>query len=96
MSKMSEYHARLRREIDEEACLERMRQVRAKRQLVAGPFRLDYVDQQGRSGSQIAAAAGRLGEEPDQVSKLSRRTVDARNSKWWSEGRCNQQATLRP
>jgi hypothetical protein len=61
MSKMSDYHVRLRAEIGEEAYLERMRQVRAKRRLVAGPFRLDYVDKQGRSGSQIAAEAGRLG-----------------------------------
>jgi hypothetical protein len=61
MTKMAEYHARLRREIGEEAYLERMRQARAHRKDFGKPFRADYVDKQGRTGPEIAAAAGRLG-----------------------------------
>ena len=59
--KMSEYHARLRAEIGEEAYLARIAAVRAHRKDFGKPFRLDYVDKQGRTGSEIAAAAGKIG-----------------------------------
>jgi hypothetical protein len=38
-----------------------MRRLRAKRRDFGKPFRLDYVDKQGRTGSELAAEAGRLG-----------------------------------
>lgn len=72
MSKMADYHARKRAEMGEEAYLEQMRQVRAKRRQLGGPFRLDYVDAQGRTGSEIATAAGRAGYE----SKMSKRNQE--------------------
>jgi len=56
---MRDYHARLRAEIGEELYLARMAAIRAKRQNLGGPFRLGYIDPQGRTGSQIAAEAGR-------------------------------------
>jgi hypothetical protein len=38
-----------------------MQKLRNKRKNLGGPFRLDYVDRQGRGGSELAAAAGRVG-----------------------------------
>lgn len=60
-SKMSQYHRNLRAEIGEEAYLARMAAVRSKRKRLGGPFRLDYVAPDGRTGSQIATEAGRKG-----------------------------------
>ena len=50
-----------RQRIGEEAFAEHMRKVRDKRTRFGGPFRLDYVDSEGRSGSELAAEAGRAG-----------------------------------
>jgi hypothetical protein len=58
---MADYHAKLRREIGEDAYLARMARVRSHRKDFGKPFRLDYVDKQGRTGSQLAAEAGRRG-----------------------------------
>jgi hypothetical protein len=52
--------ATFRQRIGEAAFADHMRQLRAKRRNF-GPFRLGYVDDQGRTGSEIAAAAGRVG-----------------------------------
>jgi hypothetical protein len=49
-----------RQRIGEAAFADHMKRLRDKRKNF-GPFRLDYVDKQGRTGSEIAAAAGRLG-----------------------------------
>jgi hypothetical protein len=38
-----------------------MRKVRNKRKNLGGPFSLDYVDSQGRSGSELATLAGKAG-----------------------------------
>ena len=38
-----------------------MQKVRDKRKKLGGPFRLDYVDIQGRSGSELATLAGKAG-----------------------------------
>jgi hypothetical protein len=38
-----------------------MRKVRDKRKNLGGPFPLDYVDSQGRSGSELAGHLGREG-----------------------------------
>jgi hypothetical protein len=53
--------ATFRQRIGEEAFAEHMRRLRDKRRDFGKPFRLDYVDKQGRTGSEIAAAAGRIG-----------------------------------
>jgi hypothetical protein len=53
--------ATFRQRIGEAAFAEHMRSLRAKRRDFGKPFRLDYVDKQGRTGSEIAAAAGRRG-----------------------------------
>ena len=58
---MADYHRQLRAQIGEEAYLKRMAEVRSHRRDFGKPFRIDYVDKQGRTGSEIAAAAGRLG-----------------------------------
>ena len=58
---MADYHRRLRAEIGEDAYLARMAAIRAKRKRGGGAFRLDYVDKQGRTGSEIATEAGRAG-----------------------------------
>ena len=60
-SKMADYHRRLRAEIGEEAYLERMAAIRAKRTKQGGAFRLDYVAPDGRMGSEIATEAGKAG-----------------------------------
>jgi hypothetical protein len=53
--------ATFRQRIGEAAFAEHMRSLRAKRRDFGKPFRLDYVDKQSRSGSEIAAEAGRRG-----------------------------------
>ena len=53
--------ATFRQRIGEDAFADHMRRLRAKRKDFGKPFRLDYVDEQGRTGSEIAAAAGRIG-----------------------------------
>jgi len=53
--------ATLRQRIGEAAFAEHMRSLRAKRRDFGKPFRLDYVDKQVRTGSEIAAAAGKIG-----------------------------------
>jgi hypothetical protein len=53
--------ATFRQRIGEAAFAEHMQSLRAKRKDFGKPFRLDYVDKQGRTGSQIAAEAGRRG-----------------------------------
>ena len=53
--------ATFRQRIGEAAFAEHMQNLRAKRKDFGKPFRLDYVDKQGRTGSEIAAAAGRAG-----------------------------------
>ena len=53
--------ATFRQRIGEAAFADHMRRLRAKRRDFGKPFRLDYVDRQGRTGSEIAAAAGRIG-----------------------------------
>jgi hypothetical protein len=53
--------ATYRQRIGEAAFADHMRSLRAKRREFRKPFRLDYVDKQGRTGSEIAAAAGRVG-----------------------------------
>ena len=53
--------ATFRQRIGEAAFAEHMRRLRAKRKDFGKPFRLDYVDKQGRTGPEIAAAAGKLG-----------------------------------
>lgn len=58
---MRGYQTALRRELGEEKYKQRMADIRAKRRQLGGPFRLDYVDKDGRTGSQIAAEAGRDG-----------------------------------
>jgi hypothetical protein len=50
-----------RQRIGELAYAEHMRKVRDKRKRLGGPFRLDYVDSQGRSGSELATLAGKAG-----------------------------------
>jgi hypothetical protein len=58
---MAAWHNKRRAEMGEEAFLARMAAFRAKRQITSGGWRLDYVDSQGRTGSQLAAEAGRRG-----------------------------------
>ena len=53
--------ATFRQRIGEQAYAEHMRKVRDKRKNLGGPFRLDYVDSQGRSGSELATLAGKAG-----------------------------------
>ena len=53
--------ATFRQRIGEAAFADHMRRLRAKRRDFGKPFRLDYVDKQGRTGSQLAAEAGRRG-----------------------------------
>ena len=50
-----------RQRIGEQAYAEHMRKVREKRKKLGGPFRLDYVDSKGRSGSELATLAGKAG-----------------------------------
>lgn len=50
-----------RQRIGEQAYAEHMERVRDKRKNLGGPFRLDYVDSQGRSGSELATLAGKAG-----------------------------------
>ena len=54
--------ATFRHRIGEAAFAEHMRSRRAKRRDFGKPFRLDYVDKQGCTGSEIAASAGRIGD----------------------------------
>ena len=65
--------ATFRQRIGEAAFAEHMRSLRAKRRDFGKPFRLDYVDKQGRSGSEIAAEAGRRGGKNASTSKWSGR-----------------------
>jgi hypothetical protein len=53
--------ATFRQRIGEAAFADHMRSLRAKRRDFGKPFRLDYVDKHGRTGSKIAAEAGRRG-----------------------------------
>jgi hypothetical protein len=53
--------ATFRQRIGEQAYAEHMRKIRDKRKKLGGPFRLDYVDSQGRSGSELATLAGKAG-----------------------------------
>jgi hypothetical protein len=50
-----------RQRIGEQAYAEHMAKVRDRRKRLGGPFRLDYVDSQGRSGSELATLAGKAG-----------------------------------
>ena len=50
-----------RQRIGEQDYAEHMRKVRDKGKKLGGPFRLDYVDSQGRSGSELATLAGKAG-----------------------------------
>jgi IS30 family transposase len=67
-SKMADYHIRLRAEIGEEAYLARLAAVRSHRRKF-GHFELDYVDDQGRTGSEIATEAGRAGRRARTLNK---------------------------
>jgi hypothetical protein len=68
---VADYHKALRAEIGEEAYLARCAAMRAKRQHFGGPWRKDYVDKDGRTGIEIAAAAGRKGKrKPKQDKEL--------------------------
>jgi len=53
--------ATFRQRIGEAAFADHMRRLRDNRRDFGKPFRLDYIDKQGRTGSEIAAAAGRIG-----------------------------------
>ena len=53
--------ATFRQRIGEAAFVDHMRSLRARRRDFGKPFRLDYVDKKGRTGSEISAAAGRIG-----------------------------------
>jgi hypothetical protein len=55
--------ATFRERIGEAAFADHMRRLRAKRKDFGKPFRLDYVDKNGRTGSELAAAAGHIGDE---------------------------------
>jgi hypothetical protein len=66
---MADYHRKLRAEIGEEAYLARMAHIRSYRKDFGKPFRLDYVDKQGRTGPELAAAAGRLGGKVSQYKR---------------------------
>jgi len=71
MSILKELAARQRAEMGEEAYKAKMARVRAARQGPGGPFRLDYVAPDGRTGSQIAAEAGRRGGKASPKRELS-------------------------
>ena len=52
-----------RQRIGELAYAEHMQKVRERRKNLGGPFRLGYVDSQGRSGSELGTLAGKAGGE---------------------------------
>lgn len=64
--------ATYRQRIGEAAFADHMRILRAKRRDFGKPFRLDYVDKYGRTGSEIAAAAGSEVEKCEHRSGLDK------------------------
>jgi hypothetical protein len=53
--------ATFQQRLGEAGYAEYMRQLRGKRRELGGPWRLGYVDGERRTGSQLAAEAGRVG-----------------------------------
>jgi hypothetical protein len=58
---IADWHKQRRAAMGEEAFLQYMADFRAKRKNLGRHWQLDYVDKDGRTGSQLAAEAGRKG-----------------------------------